>query len=120
MVVSVHRSQVDAFGEACRDMAKNRRMTKLKPVKPAVEKWGIQLAFGISKSSARKKFTAQTRAPKSLIKGQKPDLVFEKSRASPKGGYFMARLGRSSRDTAWRDCSKMKKAGCRCAVYKNY
>lgn len=108
------------FGAACRDLAQNRRMTKLKPVKPSIQKWGIQLAFGISKSSARQKFTAQTRSCKALIKGQKPDLVFEKSRASPKGGYYMARLGRDSRDAAWRDCSKMKRAGCRCAVYKNY
>ncbi len=108
------------FGAACRDLAQNRRMTKLKPVKPAIEKWGIQLAFGVSKSAARKKFKAQTRACKSLIKGQTPDLVYAKSRASLKGGYYMARLGRGSRDQAWRDCSKMKKAGCRCAVYKNY
>ncbi|MFK7940666.1 MAG: lytic transglycosylase domain-containing protein, partial [Roseovarius sp.] len=108
------------FGAACRDLAQNRRMTKLKPVKPAIQKWGIQVAFGVSKASARKKFKDQTRSCKSLIKGQKPDLVFEKSRASPKGGYYMVRLGRDRRDTAWRDCSKMKRAGCRCAVYKNY
>ena len=112
-------SQTLPFGAACHDLAENRRMTKLKPVKPAVKPWGIQMAFGISKSAARKKFAAKTQACKALIKGQKPDLVFEKSRASPKGGYFMARLGRDSRDTAWRDCSKMKKLGCVCAVYRN-
>lgn len=107
------------FGAACRDLAKNRRMTKLKPVTPQVKPWGIQMAFGLSKSAARKKFAAKTRACSGLIKGQIPDLVFEKSRASPKGGYFMARLGRNSRDKAWRDCAKMKKRGCICAVYRN-
>jgi hypothetical protein len=75
------------FGDACRDLAQNRRMTRLKPVKPAMQKWGIQLAFGTTKAAARRKFTASTRSCKGLINGQKPDLVFEKSRASPKGGY---------------------------------
>ena len=94
-------------------------MTKLTPVAPAVQPWGIQLAFGLTKDAARKKFAARTRSCAKLIKGQEPDLIFEKSRASPKGGYFMARLGRADRDQAWRDCAKMKKAGCLCAVYRN-
>ena len=107
------------FDRACHDLARNRRMTRLKPAAPAIKPWGIQLAFGLSKSAAKKKFADKTRACAGLIKGQKPDLVFEKSRASPKGGYFMARLGRDSRDKAWRDCAKMKQRGCICAVYRN-
>ena len=107
------------FAKACHDLARNRRMTKLKPVAPAQRPWGIQMAFGVTKAAARAKFAERTARCKALIKGQKPDLVFEKSRASPKGGYYMARLGRDSRDQAWRDCAKMKKAGCLCAVYPN-
>ncbi|WP_371228728.1 lytic transglycosylase domain-containing protein [Roseovarius sp. 2305UL8-3] len=107
------------FAAACFEMARTRRITKLKPVAPAIQPWGIQMAFGLSKKKARAKFERVTRACSGLIKGQKPDLVFEKSRASPNGGYFMARLGRDSRDQAWRDCAKMKKQGCICAVYRN-
>lgn len=107
------------FAAACHDLARNRRITKLTPIAPALKPWGIQLAFGLTKSAAKAKFDTRTARCKALIKGQKPDYVFEKSRASPKGGYYMARLGRDSRDKAWRDCSKMKTAGCICAVYRN-
>lgn len=107
------------FAEACFDLAKNRRMSKLKPAAPSTKPWGIQMAFGISKAAAKEKFARITRACAGLIGDQTPDLVFEKSRASPKGGYFMARLGRDDRDEAWRDCSRMKKKGCICAVYRN-
>lgn len=107
------------FKMACLDLAQNRRLTALTPPEPAIKPWGIQMAFGISKSAARDKFSASTRACASLVKGQTPDLVFEKSRASPEGGYYMARLGRDSRDDAWRDCARMKAQGCICAVYAN-
>ena len=107
------------FQPACHDLAKNRRMTALKPVAPAIKPWGIQVAFGTSKKRARAKYAEMTRACAGLVKGEKPDLVWQKSRASPSGGYFMVRLGRDGRDRAWRDCAKLKKSGCVCAVYSN-
>ena len=107
------------FDKACFDLAKNRRLTKLKQFPASAKPWGIQLAFGTTKSKARDKFKSATRSCRKLLKGETPDLIFQKSRASAKGGYYMARLGRQDRDTAWRDCSKLKKAGCRCAVYRN-
>lgn len=112
-------SQDLPFDKACFDLARNRRMTALKSYLPKVKPWGIQMAFGVTKKASLAKFKAQTRACTGLIGKEEPDLLFQKSRASPKGGYFMARLGRDSRDSAWRDCAKFKKAGCICAVYPN-
>ncbi len=112
-------SQTLTFQPACHDLAKNRRLTKLKEVNPLVRPWGIQMAFGTTQKKALSKFKKSTRACAALFKGETPELIFEKSRASPKGGYFMARLGRDTRDQAWRDCSKFRKSGCVCRVYRN-
>lgn len=107
------------FDQACHDLARNRRMTKLKSYEPRLKPWGIQMAFGVTKKAAKAKFSEMTRACSGLVGNEAPDLVFKKSRASPRGGYFMARLGRDNRDAAWRDCAKYKKSGCICAVYRN-
>lgn len=107
------------FDKACFDLARNRRMTDLKSYEPKIKPWGIQMAFGVTQDAARAKFSRMTRACSGLVGKQTPDLVFKKSRASPQGGYFMARLGRDSRDAAWRDCAQFKKSGCVCAVYRN-
>lgn len=107
------------FDKACFDLAQNRRMSELKQFKPRQKPWGIQMAFGISKSAAREKFTKMTRSCARLVNDEKPDMVFRKSRASPKGGYYMARLGRFDRKEAMRDCASFRKSGCICKVYKN-
>ncbi|WP_417719896.1 lytic transglycosylase domain-containing protein [Salipiger sp.] len=107
------------FAEACHDLARNRRLTAYPRPEPALKPWGIQMAFGTSKSKALDQFRDRARICSAQIKGESPELVWEKSRASPRGGYWMARLGRDSRDAAWRDCLKLKSSGCVCAVYKN-
>jgi hypothetical protein len=111
------------FREACYDLARNRRLTaypKQTPSEPEIAKWGVQMAFGISKASAMSKFETAVRSCKSVVKGETPDLVWAKSRASPKGGYYMARLGRETRTAAWKLCGDLKARGCICAVYKNF
>jgi len=107
------------FQPACHDLAKNRRMTALTPVAPAIKPWGIQMAFGTSKARARAKYAEITRPCAAQLKQEVPDLIWQKSRASPSGGYYLVRLGRETRDGAWRSCVKLKKAGCICAVYAN-
>lgn len=107
------------FTTACRHLAKDRRISPLRPAAPIIQPWGIQLAFGTTKEAAKARFDEKTRACSAMIGDQVPDFVFEKSRASAKGGYHFARLGRDTRDAAWRDCSRMKRAGCICAVYRN-
>ncbi|MFN3210404.1 MAG: lytic transglycosylase domain-containing protein [Roseovarius sp.] len=107
------------FDKACFELARNRRMTALKSYVPKVQPWGIQMAFGITKEASLAKFRSQTRACAGLIGKEEPDLLFQKSRASPKGGYFMARLGRETRDAARDDCEKFRAAGCICRIYRN-
>ncbi|WP_425072885.1 lytic transglycosylase domain-containing protein [Sagittula sp. S175] len=110
------------FQQACYELARNRRLTPYpdpEPPKPVMPKWGVQVAFGISKQAALSKYSAATRSCKGLIGKEEPFLIWSKSRASPKGGYYMARLGRDSRNAAWSLCSRLKQRGCICAVYRN-
>jgi len=112
-----------SFRSACHALGRKRRLTaypEQEPGKPDIPKWGVQLAFGVTEKSARSKFRQATRSCRRLIGDETPNLVWSKSRASPKGGYYMARLGRNDRDTAWRFCRKLKASGCLCAVYKNF
>ena len=107
------------FRAACHDLARNRRLTAYPEPEPAVKPWGVQLAFGTSVDAARRKYSEKTRSCAALVKGETVDYVYEKSRASPRGGYYMARIGRDDRDAAWRYCSQLKNRGCICAVYAN-
>lgn len=107
------------FQKACHELARDRRLTKFPKPVPAVKPWGIQLAFGTTKDRALRQFKERARQCASLVKNEKPDLIWQKSRASPKGGYYMARLGRNSRNAAWKLCSRLKARGCVCAVYRN-
>ena len=106
------------FLAACHALARDRRITPLE-VEPRLLPWGVQLAFGITKGAARDKFAARTRSCRGEIGGKTPDLVWDKSRASPKGGYWMARLGAPTRDAARALCTKLSARGCRCMVTKN-
>ncbi|MCR8546522.1 lytic transglycosylase domain-containing protein [Salipiger sp. P9] len=107
------------FRSACHALARDRRLTAYPTPEPDLAPWGVQLAFGTTKARAREQYGARTRACAALVKGEEPDLIWQKSRASPKGGYWMARIGRNDRDSAWRYCSRLKARGCVCAVYRN-
>ena len=108
-----------SFAQACHELARNRRISPLQPPEPDIRKWGVQMAFGTTKAKAMAQFKARARSCSGLVKGEKPDLIWQKSRASPRGGYFMVRIGRNDRDTAWRYCGQLKRKGCICAVYRN-
>ncbi|EIE50991.1 glycosyltransferase protein [Citreicella sp. 357] len=107
------------FAAACHALARDRRLTPYPDPEPHLRPWGIQLAYGTTKARALAQFRARTRSCAALVQGQTPDLVWQKSRASPRGGYWMARLGRDERDRAWRDCTRFKAQSCICAVYRN-
>ena len=108
------------FQQACHELARKRRLTPYPEPEPELLKWGVQLAFGTTQDRALSQYRQRVRSCRGLVSGEKPDLVWQKSRASPKGGYFMARIGRASRDAAWKYCAKLKAQGCLCAVYKNF
>ncbi|MGJ8547035.1 MAG: lytic transglycosylase domain-containing protein [Sulfitobacter sp.] len=107
------------FLPACYEMGKNRRLTPLRKPEPLVKPWGVQLAFGTSRKLAEANYSRRIRQCASAVKGEKPDYIYVKHRASRKRGYIMARLGRNSRDAADRLCLKIRSAGCICAVYPN-
>ncbi len=107
------------FSAACHDLARNRRLSAYPEIEPDLKPWGVQIAFGISKSAARAKIADFGGNCSAAIKGEMVDYVYERSRASPRGGYFMARIGRDERNAAWQYCSKLKASGCICAVYPN-
>lgn len=107
------------FQAACHELAKNRRLTKYPPPEPLLKKYGVQLAFGTTESRALTQYNQRVRKCAALVKGETPSMVWQKSRASPKGGYYMARIGRDTRNAAWDLCKKLRARGCICAVYKN-
>lgn len=108
-----------SFRPACHALARKRRLTPYPEPEPDIPEWGVQLAFGTTKGRALSEFKTRTRACSRALPDEDPLLLWQKSRASPKGGYFMARLGRSDRDDAWKLCSRLKAQGCTCAVYRN-
>lgn len=115
-------SKEKPFQNACYDLARKRRLTAYppaEPVRPPIPKWGVQVAFGVSKAAAMTKYRAAIRSCSKVVGKEDPFLIWSKSRASPKGGYFMARLGRESRSAAWSLCERLKTNGCICAVYSN-
>ena len=107
------------FRAACYEMAHQRRLSPMPRPKPRVAPWGVQLAFGTSKAEARARFTEKSRRCSGLVKGERLELIWQKSRASAKGGYWMARLGRSESKAAYEMCRRLRDKGCICAVYRN-
>lgn len=110
------------FAPACHELALKRRLTAYpepEPPEAAAQPWGVQMAFGVTKQRALAQFKSRSQRCAKAVGGETPALIWEKSRASPKGGYYIVRLGRSDRDAAWKLCKKIKAQGCICAVYRN-
>ncbi len=107
------------FASACHELARKRILTAYPPPEPVVKPYGVQLAFGTTKKKALNLFARRTARCTRVLNGEEPVLIWEKSRASPQGGYYMARIGRNTRDAAWKLCTRLKKSGCLCAVYRN-
>ncbi|MCC1492498.1 lytic transglycosylase domain-containing protein [Cognatishimia sp. F0-27] len=115
-----YRLQKDiGFQPACYALARQRVLTPYPEPKEQFSRWGVQVAFGTTRDRARRQFSERMRACTAVIDDEEPELIWQRSRASPRGGYFMARLGRDTQDTAWRLCRDLKAKGCLCAVYRN-
>ncbi|MEL6588198.1 MAG: lytic transglycosylase domain-containing protein [Pseudomonadota bacterium] len=111
-----------AFQPACHALARNRRLTAFKtapPPAPAIKPWGVQLAFGASKDAATRAYNRRAAQCPSVLRGEKMDLVRVKNRVQGRPSYYMARIGRNSRDAADRLCRRIASAGCLCRVYRN-
>ena len=112
-------SKTESFTAACHVLAKERRLSPPPKTEPNLKPWGVQLAFGTSKSAAQAKYEARTAQCRAHLTGETADYIFEKSRASRKNGYYFARIGRDTNQSAWAFCNKLKASGCLCAVYRN-
>lgn len=112
-------SKTEAFLPACYAMAQNRRITPLKPPEPAIKPWGVQVAFGQSKTAARDALRRKTAACRGVVGGEKADLIYTPHRVATKKGYFFARFGRNSREGAQKLCADMRRQGCACRVLEN-
>lgn len=111
-----------SFHAACTQMARNRKLTPLKRVKPPpppIKPWGVQLGFGTSKNSAKDKINRQTLSCRAQVRREKLDLVYVKNRVSGKKGYFFGRIGRNSRQGAQKLCNSLKRLRCSCLVVQN-
>ena len=110
------------FAKACHDLARDRILTAFpapEPPEPKTKPWGVQVAFGSTRDRAMAHFRERVRRCERAAGGIEPSLVWKKSRASPKGGYYMVRLGTDTRDEGWTLCARLKASGCVCAVYRN-
>ncbi|NDV49676.1 lytic transglycosylase domain-containing protein [Yangia sp. PrR007] len=107
------------FQQACHELARERKLTKYPEARPPLHPWGVQIAFGTTQDRALAQFRRRAKACSGPISGEQPELVWQKSRASPRGGYWMARIGRDGRTAAAHLCAELRQSGCICAVYRN-
>ncbi len=112
-------SKTEEFLPACYKMAQKRRLTPLTRSKPPVKPWGVQLAFGKTRSQAQTAYRKRTASCRGLLAKDEPDYLNIKHRARRQGGFVMARVGRNTRKAADQLCAGLRRAGCICAVYKN-
>lgn len=111
-------SKTERFQTACLLLAQTRRLTPPPRSAPALKPWGVQLAFGTSLTAAKANYARKTARCRALVRGETADYLFEKSRASRRAGYYFARIGRDSQQSAWGLCQRLKAEGCLCAVYR--
>ncbi len=111
-----------SFYTACSEMARNRKLTPIKRVKPApppIKPWGVQLGFGTSKKSAQAKIRNLTANCSGQVRREKLDLVYVKNRVSGRKGYYFGRIGRNTRQGAQKLCTSLKRQRCACLVVQN-
>ncbi|MCX7559295.1 lytic transglycosylase domain-containing protein [Sulfitobacter sp. F26204] len=115
-------SQTEDFLTACYSMAQNRRITPLvrpKPPAPKIKPWGVQVGFAQSKKAARSGARRQTASCRSVIGKEPVELIYKPHKVARKKGYYFARYGRNSRDSAKQLCDAMRRQGCNCRVMQN-
>lgn len=112
-------SKTEDFLPACYGLAKGRRATPFPQVAPRLPAWGVQLAFGGSQAAAERAYARRITQCAGPTRGERPDYIFVKNRVSGRKGYYMARIGRSSRSEAIKLCARIADAGCLCRVYRN-
>ncbi|MGB0798064.1 MAG: SPOR domain-containing protein, partial [Planktomarina sp.] len=114
--VDLRLSQTTDFLSACYQLATNRRLSKPPEPEYAIKPWGVQLAFGTTQAQAKAMYNRNTASCRPLLRNERMDLVAVQNRQKQ---YFMARIGRTSRDNARKLCLALSNSGCRCSVKQN-
>ncbi len=106
------------FLPACLAMARDRVYTKLfRPV--PVPGWGVQMAYGTTRGKAKAAFNRRAKQCRGALRGTNVHYLRVKTRASGPRGFYVARLGASTRQKADALCRKVARSGCKCRVYRN-
>lgn len=106
------------FMQACLIMAKARKVSPL-TVTPNLPKWGAQVGFGTTRGAARDRF-ARVQRQCTAAADARADILKVPNRVRGRPAYHMVRVSYAARDAADRFCSRIRRQGCPCAVYKNW
>lgn len=107
------------FMPACLEMARARKVSSLGPPPARWKTWGVQIGFGVTKQEARNRVERLTRSCSAQISREKIQYIPVPSRIKRRAPYFMARIGRQSRNDAVSLCRSLSQSGCVCQVYRN-
>lgn len=116
--VDLRLSKGQRFQSACEALASGRRQSPLR-MSPVIRPWGVQFAFGKSKKEAWARYRDRVLTCQNVVRGERPDILRVANRIKGRPSYYMARIGRNTRAAADKLCLKARRAGCRCAVYRN-
>lgn len=110
-----------SFMPACLELAKNRRLSKIKSLnpKPKLPAWGVQMATGSTRDKTKSMYTRNARACRAVIDGRTPDYIKKSPQVAGRKAYYVARLGAKSRGSAQKLCNRIRKFNCVCVVFKN-
>lgn len=106
------------FQQACLTLARDRKYTKFYQPVP-IPRWGVQLAYGTTKSKARAAYNRRARKCSAAIGDTYVHYMRVKTPTSGPRGFYVARLHATSRSNAQSLCRKVSRSGCACRVYRN-
>ncbi len=106
------------FQDACLKMARDRKYTKLYRPRP-LPLWGVQLAYGSTKSKARAAYNRRARKCSQAIGDTFVHYLKVRTPTSGPRGFYVARLHATSRKNADNLCRMVARNGCPCRVYRN-
>ena len=109
----------EEFRPACEAMARNRRVTPLGPVEPAVAPWGVQVGYGKTEAQARASADRLTRSCRGAVGDAPLQIVRVLGRGPGRLPIMAARLGADSQSDAARLCRNLSQSGCICRVFRN-
>ncbi len=112
-------SKEEAFLPACLELAKNRKLSPVRPPPGANKPWGVQVTWGPSRDAAQQAFARLQDACPASAEIDAPQYVNIPHRMRNRPPYIAVRFGHDTRSSADRLCRNLRRSGCVCAVFKN-